>query len=130
MYCSLICREKDWNIHHKQSCECTSSFYRTTLLLHELSPDFALDRDFFNNGMHVLLHRLIHVIGLEKIRSAAVNNEPLLSSWNLTDKRTRGFRDGKFSTVDLESFMSLEDNLVQLNNEQKYSYAQAILFYK
>jgi len=62
---------------------------------------------------------------MEKIRSAAMNNEPL-PSWSANDPRTRGFRDGKFTTADLEALISLEDNFDKLEPKEKEAYSKVI----
>jgi len=77
----------------------------------------------FDNSASCVLHRLIYSIGIEEIQRAATNNETMLS-WSAKDPRTRGFRDGKFSTADLEALISLEDNFDKLNDLEKECYAK------
>jgi hypothetical protein len=84
------------------------------------------DNNLFADTMNILLQRLIQLIGLEKIKSAAINNEPMPSLMSTNSvKKTRGFRDGKFSTADLEALLSLEDNFDKLQREEKLIYASA-----
>jgi len=81
----------------------------------------------FDNAANCLLQRLIQSIGIEEIRSAAMNNQPM-PSWSANDPRTKGFRDGKFSTADLEAVISLEDNFDKLEDFVKFGYCKACLF--
>jgi hypothetical protein len=59
-----------------------------------------------------LIMRLIDFIGLETIKTTALENKPMKSL--LGDKRTKGFVDGKFEAVTLESLLSFEDNFDKL----------------
>jgi hypothetical protein len=77
----------------------------------------------FDNSANCVLQRLVQSIGIEEIQRAVMNNEPMLS-WSANDPRTRGFRDGKFATADLESLISLEDNFDKLNDLEKECYAK------
>jgi len=76
----------------------------------------------FGNDLNCLFHRLVHTIGIEEIQSASMSNKPM-PSWSANDPRTRGFRDGKFATADLEALISLEDNFDKLDLPFKMLYA-------
>jgi hypothetical protein len=70
----------------------------------ESKPQYRPDPTFLE-----LLMRVIDFIGLETIMTTALENKPMKSL--LGDKRTKGFVDGKFETVTLESLFSLECNI-------------------
>jgi hypothetical protein len=128
MYCSISCRDLDWKTSHGQSCFDTRNFYENdvqeeVLDLNKTQLSTSDEVYSFDNAANGVLQRLIHIIGLQKIQSAAMNNEPMLS-WSANDPRTRGFRDGKFATVDLEALISLEDNFNKLDDVEKKCYAQ------
>jgi hypothetical protein len=76
----------------------------------------------FDKDLMCLFHRLVHTIGIEEIQSASMSNKPM-PSWSANDPRTRGFRDGKFATADLEALISLEDNFEKLDLPIKMIYA-------
>jgi hypothetical protein len=101
-------------------------FDKTVLDLNktQCQPQFGGIGSCTKTGM-CLHQRLIHSIGMDKIRSAAMNNEPM-QSWS-ADPRTRGFRDGKFSTVDLEALISLDDNFDKFDAKEKQCYSSASL---
>jgi hypothetical protein len=126
MYCSVSCRESDWKRSHEHSCFYTRCGYTNP---HETVLDLnktqlpTESNGLFTKGLNILLQRLVQFIGMQKIRSAAMNNEPM-PSWSANDPRTRGFRDGKFSTPDLEALISLEDNFSELEPVEKESYAK------
>jgi hypothetical protein len=58
--------------------------------------------------------RLIAHIGLDNIKKTVQENKPMPSL--LGDPRTKGFQDGKFEEVTLESVLSLEDNFEKLTS--------------
>jgi hypothetical protein len=128
MYCRVSCRDSDWSKSHKHSCFFTRSCYQNpdeaVLDLSKTQVPNKSRKDTFSGGLNILLRRLVHFIGIDQIRSAALKNEPMLS-WSDNDPRTRGFRDGKFSTVDLEALISLEGNLEKLSDAEVETFAKA-----
>jgi hypothetical protein len=129
MYCSVSCRDSDWTKSHEQSCLHTRSCYEKdthrAAVLNLSNTQLASVGGIysFDNVAVCVMQRLIQSIGIEEIQRAAINNEPMLS-WSAKDPRTRGFRHGKFATVDLEALISLEDNFDKLNDIEKACYAK------
>lgn len=128
MYCSVSCRDSDWKSSHEHSCFNTQNGY---LMSHETVLDLNKTHlsafggiASFNSAANCVLQRLIQAISVQNIMSAAIKNEPMLS-WSANDPRTRGFRDGKFATVDLEALISLEDNFDRLDATELSCFCKA-----
>lgn len=129
MYCSVSCRQSDWNSSHEHSCCYTIESETPDKKVLDLNktqeqPHFAGIRSAFSETAVCLQQRLIQFIDLDIIRSAAKKNEPM-PSWRANDPRIRGFRDGKFATVDLEALISLEDNFNKLDSSEKKCFSSA-----
>jgi hypothetical protein len=126
MYCSGLCRDSDWNSNHEGACFYTRHSYMVPSYQVLDLNDTQIPADgFMSDLFNCILQRLIQFIGVQKIRDAVKNNEPM-HSWSANDPRTRGFRDGKLSTVDLEAFLSLEDNFDKIDAKKMDSYAGVI----
>jgi hypothetical protein len=126
MYCSENCRNDDGSSAHSLICG------NTTLpkLIGGSNGPSKTQYPPVNDlkaACYELMMRLIGVIGLETIKTTAQENKPMKSL--LGDKRTKGFVDGKFEAVTLESLLSLEDNFDKFIKEEKLkqSYVRLIL---
>jgi len=128
MYCSAECRDSDWNSGHKDSCFLTHATYRGTVPnVHFDSRDEGVPGKMkFTNAADCVLDRLICFFGMENLKKAARENEPMKS---FSDPRTKGFKDGKFDAPTLEAFLSLEDNVEKLTDLDKNNFCMVILLY-
>jgi hypothetical protein len=121
MYCSDDCRKEDKSSSvHSHLCG-SMKFYQFNSGT-ESKPQYHPDTAFVE-----LLMRLIDFIGLETIMTAALENKPMKSL--LGDKRTKGFVDGKFEAVTLESLFSLECNIDKSNDRNRLQHSIVRLFH-
>lgn len=126
MYCSVRCRDGDWNASHEGACHYTRHTYMEphgTFL--DLNDTHIPSSESQSNMFNGILQRLIQLIGIQTIRDAVKSNKPM-ESWSADDPRTRGFRDGKFLALDLEALLSLEDNFDKLGAKKMNGYAAVI----
>jgi len=108
MYCCEECRDCDWRNDHKDYCYFICCFcVNLGLGTDKLSELGQL--------MSRINQKLYTYFGVEYLKRAAQHNEPMAVSSN---PRTRGFSNGKFNNATLEAFMSLEDNMDKLNEEE------------
>lgn len=112
MYCSEICRDRDWSPAHKHQCD--KQAVLTTLQPLKLDQPTAPARVSQIASAQSMAVNLISCIGVENIKKTALENKPMESM--LGDPRTRGFKDEKFQEATLEALLSLEDNYDNLNS--------------
>lgn len=123
MYCSVLCRDSDWNSSHEGACHYTRHTYMDPhYKVLDLNDTQIPPAEAYSNLFNCILQRMIQFIGVQKIKDAVNNNEPM-QSWSANDPRTRGFRDGKFATMDLEALLSLEDNFDKIDAHKMNGYA-------
>jgi hypothetical protein len=115
MYCSEKCRSSDWKSSgHKGVCNKLFSPPKTLEpFKHEEFIIPAPESRF--SAMKSLIVRLITCIGLDTIKKAVLENNPLKS---FEDPRTKGFQGGQFGTATLEALLSLEDQFGKWSSEE------------
>jgi hypothetical protein len=119
MYCSEKCQNDDSSSAHSLICGNTTLSKLTQV---DSQTQYLPDKGIKGAACFELLMRLIDFIGLETIMTTALENKPMKSLQG--DKRTKGFLDGKFEAVTLESLFSLECNIDKLINEEKLQQSQ------
>jgi len=120
MYCSEKCRESDWNNGHRDSCYYLFFCYESVLGREESRVPFSTSSSFLT----CVSQCLYTYFGVENLKRAAQHNESMAVH---SDPRTKGFSHGKFNTATLEAFLSLEDNLDKLSQQEIDDHAWVIL---
>ncbi|XP_059471210.1 SET and MYND domain-containing protein 4-like isoform X2 [Neocloeon triangulifer] len=127
MYCGEECRDVDWSSGHEYACYFTKCCYDYGSMNNAFdSLDLGRTTVEIGSGkiFNCNLQKLIGFLGLENIRNAVKEDKALVS---FSDKRTEGFVDGKLETLNLESILSMKDNLDKIDSQEKRSFATAAL---
>lgn len=115
MYCSEDCRDTDWSSVHSSTCRKTLHVLNTESL-QPIETQCIPDEETHATAIQEIEIRLITFIGLETIMETALENRPMSL---FKDQRTKGFHNGKFEAITLESLLSLEDNFDKLTIDEK-----------
>jgi len=125
MYCSERCRDFDWKNGHNDSC----FFLLLSYMDHNVPEESKVPFNSQLRGnklLHSVNQRLYSFFGVENLKKVVQNNESMAEN---SDPRTKGFSGGKFNNATLEAFLSLEDNMDKLSQQEKDEHCWVIYFF-